>query len=96
MHPLWDQTEQTLTSGSGIGSDTIYNNPAQPCRYYLFWAQGSLKALKHVYLVERNPYFSSLSDVECDTYEGWILFDLKEKSIDRANMAWDELFKGWV
>ena len=56
---LRGQTEQTPTSGSGIGSDTICNDPAQPCRYCPLRVQGALTALKRVYKVERSPYLYS-------------------------------------
>ena len=56
---LRGQKEQTPTSGSGIGSDTICNDPAQPCRYCPLRAQGALTALKRVYKVERSPYLYS-------------------------------------
>ena len=56
---LRGQTEQTPTSRSGIGSDTICNDPAQPCRYCPLRAQGALTALKRVYKVERSPYLYS-------------------------------------
>ena len=56
---LRGQMEQTPTSRSGIGSDTICNDPAQPCRYCPLRAQGALTTLKRVYKVERSPYLYS-------------------------------------
>ena len=46
----------------GVGepsSDTICNDPAQPCRYCPLRAQGALTALKRVYKVERSSYLYS-------------------------------------
>ena len=57
--PPTGQTEQTPTSGSRIGFDTICNDPTQPCRYCPLQSQGAFTALKCVYQVKKSSYLYS-------------------------------------
>ena len=51
--------KQTPRLGLGINSDAILTNRSKLCRYYLLWAQRTLMALKHIYLVKKSSYLHS-------------------------------------